>query len=372
MIKIIIAIILRCCLSIFKIFPINKHKIFFISYAGKQFSCNPKAIYEFIKSKDSSYTFVWAIDDFSKINDDVIKVKPNSFKYFYHLITSKFLITNNGFSCWIPKKRSSLWIDTWHGGGAFKRIDWNENLYSIWAKKTRAKQIDYYVSSSLKFTDVQSSSTLVDRNKFVPIGMPRNDIFFNKEKIKQGKLKVQEYFNLEKDSFIVLFAPTYRGVIESSGYDFRFDYEYLLKKIKILTGKNTVFLFRCHHAMLRDISFVSNKKNLDASSYPDMQDLLCAADLLITDYSSSIWDWSLLKKPCVLYTPDLMDYEIKRGFYTPISEWPYPFYITNEDLCDNLTLDVDYKKIDKYHDQMGSYETGHACKKLWSLIRNAK
>ena len=372
MIKIIIAIILRCCLSIFKIFPINDRKIFFISYLGKQFSCNPKAIYEFIKSKDSSYTFVWAIDDFSKINDNVIKVKPKSLKYFYHIITSKFFITNNGFPCWLPKKKGAIWIETWHGGGAFKRIDLNENMYSKWANKTRAKQIDYYVSSSQKFTEVQSDSTLVDRNKFVPIGMPRNDMLFDKEKIEQCELKVQEYFNLKKDSFIVLFAPTYRGVVESTGYGFKFDYESFLKKLELLTDKNIVFLFRCHHAMLRDKSLMTDKRILDASSYPDMQDLLCAADLLITDYSSSIWDWSLLKKTCVLFTPDLMDYESERGFYTPITEWPFPFYLTNKDLCDNLTLDVDYEKIDKYHQQLCNYETGHACERIWNLIYNAK
>lgn len=369
MIKILIAAILHYCLSIFKIFPTNPRKVFFVSYGGRQFSCNPKAIYEYLKTQTSDYIFVWAINDFSKINENIIKVKPRSFKYFYHLITSRIFITNDGFPCWLPKNVGSLWIDTWHGGGAFKRIDCNETVYSKWANETRAKRIDYYVSSSQQFTEIQSFATLVDKNKFIPIGMPRNDILFDKEKIEQCKLKVQEYFNFEKDTFIVLFAPTYRGSIASNGYDFKFDYEAIFQKIKILTGRNVVFLFRCHHGMLRDISFMSDKRILDASSYPDMQDLLCAADLLLTDYSSSIWDWSLLKKPCVLFTPDLMDYESDRGFYTPINEWPFPFYLTNEDLCDNLTLDVDHEKIDKYHQQLGNYETGHACEKIWELLQ---
>ena len=369
MIKILIAAILHYCLSIFKIFPTNPRKVFFISYLGKQFSCNPRAIYDYMKMQHKDYIYVWAINDFSKINDDVIKVKPKSLKYFYHMLTSRIFITNNGFSCWLPKKKGAIWIDTWHGGGAFKRIDCNETVYSKWANETRAKRIDYYVSSSQQFTEIQSFATLVDKNKFLPIGMPRNDILFNKEKIEQCKLKVQEYFNFEKDTFIVLFAPTYRGLIDSTGYDFQFNYDAILQKVKVLSGRNTIFLFRCHHAMLRNTSFMSDKRVFDASTYPDMQELLCVSDLLITDYSSSIWDWSLLKKPCVLFTPDLIDYESERGFYTPINEWPFPFYLTNEDLCDNLTLDVDYEKIDGYHKRMGNYDTGHACESIWNLIQ---
>jgi CDP-glycerol glycerophosphotransferase len=112
---------------------------------------------------------------------------------------------------------------------------------------------------------------------------------------------------------------------------------------------------------------------IDVSDYPDMQDLLCAVDVLITDYSSSIWDFSFTHKPCFLYAPDLEEYKSNRDFYTPIEEWPFPLAKTNQELIENIK-NFDSKeyigKVNKHHKELGSYETGHAtehfCKLLFS------
>ncbi len=361
-----------CILQCFKIFPIKNKRIMFISYEGKEFSCNPRAMYEYLKSLDENFEFVWAIDDFSKIPTDekVIKVKRRNYiKYWFYQSTSKYLFKNWGFDSSL-KRKGSVWIDTWHGGGAFKRINWKENMTSKFetTKRKSAAVTDIYVSSSKKFTEIQSKDEFVSEEKFVPTGMPRNDAFFDSEKVQEMRERGRKFFGLSDDEFVVLYAPTYRGLEESREYDLNFDFESVYKRFIELSGKKVKFLFRAHRSMLHDFSF-EDSFILDATAYPDMQDLLCAADFLITDYSSSIWDYSLLKKSCLLFTPDLKKYQNDRGFYTPIETWPYYFFETNEDFIKNLTLYVDENKIAHYQKFLGSYETGYACEKLWKLCK---
>ena len=110
---------------------------------------------------------------------------------------------------------------------------------------------------------------------------------------------------------------------------------------------------------------------INVSGYADMQELICAADVLITDYSSSVWDFSLTGKPCFIYANDLSAYKEERNFYTPIEEWPFALAETNEELHENiLNFDPEvYKhKVEEHHKELGSYETGHACEALYELL----
>lgn len=109
------------------------------------------------------------------------------------------------------------------------------------------------------------------------------------------------------------------------------------------------------------------------SLYPDMQELLCATDILITDYSSCMWDFSLMYKPCFIYANDLEEYKIERNFHTPIKEWPFPLSINNDELIKNIN-DFDnnkyIKKVKEHHEKLGSYENGQASKKMCILINS--
>lgn len=361
--------------SILKLFPIKTNRILFMSYGGKEFSCNPRAMYEYLKSLEEEFEFIWAINDFSKIPDGekVIKVNPKNYvKYWFYQATSKYAFNNYGFDPYL-KRKGTVWINTWHGGGAFKRINWKLNMYPALKQRKilSGKTTDIYVSSSGVFTDFQSVDEFMDKDKFMPTGMPRNDAFFIPQKVEEMRAKGRTFFNFTDEDFVVLYAPTYRGLEETREYDLNFDFHSAYKRFCELTGKNVAFLFRAHRSMLHNCD-LKNDFIIDATDYADMQDLLCAADFLITDYSSSIWDYSLLGKPCMLFTPDLKKYQGERGFYTPIESWPYNFFESNEDFIKNLTLAVDREKTSSYQNLVGSYETGHACEKLWKICMEGK
>ena len=116
---------------------------------------------------------------------------------------------------------------------------------------------------------------------------------------------------------------------------------------------------------------------IDLTHYDDMQELLIAADVLINDFSSSMWDYMLTGKPCFIFAKDLDHYIETTDLYTPISEWPFPIAKTNEQLAENILAfnNDEYKKRCEWHyELLGGCESGNAtnlvCNKIEELTKN--
>lgn len=378
MIKIVVLYMIRFILSILKILPLKKNSIFFLSYQGKQYSCNPRAIYEYMNSHFSGLEFIWGIYDSTKVINcssvNALKcAKPKTFAYFKRLVTAKYVITNIQLPVYIPKKHDSIWINTWHGGGAFKKVEYPAtNLYSKIARNIQMKHTDCYISSSRKFTEVMSKSTGFQESTFIEIGMPRNDVFFSSAEEKNRiREKVVSLYNIPRSSFIVLFAPTYRG--KSARYPqkcaFKLDTDKVKTAFKNRFGKDVVIIVRSHHAAKDALESVDGI--IDGTSYPDMQDLLVACDSLITDYSSCIYDFSLSGKPGFLFVPDIVEYEYSRGLYTPVSEWAFDYAATNDGLCRLIENYDDEKaayKRNAYLERLGSCDKGTALQAVADIL----
>jgi CDP-glycerol glycerophosphotransferase len=368
--------ILRFVLHTFLIFPLKPNRIFFDSYNGRQYSCNPKYIFEYLYDKyGMEFNYIWCLNDPTLMPDmykNIKIIKWNTILYIFYITTAKIYISNNtGLRIIIPKRKEQIVINTWHGGGAYKRIGMMEHekhdfIISTFKKKITSNNISYFISSSKKFTDVMSESSLVDRKKFLPIGMPRNDILFNDDN-NDLVSKVRNLINIPADVGIVLYAPTFRNDAFSE-FNMQIDVQGIVDSLLKKYERNFVFMFRSHYLM----NFISGTSNIiNVTSYQDMQELLCVSDVLITDYSSSIWDFSFTYKPCFIYAPDLSEYKSAGGFYTPIEEWPFPIAEINEALISNILSfsNEEYiKKIKKHHEDLGSYENGTATKQICNLI----
>lgn len=360
--------ILNIVFRVFYIFPL-KNKIFLSAYEGKQFSCNPKYIYLSLKEKTDRLTYVWEynkkeIDE--NIKDEII-VRHNSLLYIYHILTSKVIIVNSGLNALFPIRRKQIVINTWHGGGAFKKcgLDISKKEYNTIKKS--ADNTTYMLSSSKKFSEIMKNSILMKENKLLEIGMPRNAYLLNAT--KEDVLNIKSKLNIEKDKKVVLYAPTFRGNV-GRGESFKFeplDTNKLLINLEKRFGSEFICLYRGHYFDTNNIF----DNVVDVSSYPDMQDLLLLADILITDYSSSIWDYSLLYKPAFLYTPDLESYKIERNFYTSIDTWPFDYALNNselESLIKNFDFEINNKKIDKYKEFLESTEDKNSTDIISDLI----
>lgn len=377
--RLIIIFIIKIVLHFFWLFPVKKNRILFSCYEGNQFSCNPKYIFLALRKEfGNKYEYIWILNNEIKdpALDQIKKAKFLTVKYFYYICTSAVYINNVFFEPFVPKRKSQLFINTWHGGGAYKgNSDERQNSVVMKIKdKMRDSITDYYISSCEAFSKSWSHEFNIRYNKFLPIGLPRNDILItdtdNVEKIKKIKTKL----GIENKNKIVLYAPTWRFSTRSTAKVFNLDLDIsaLLECLKNKYSDDFVFLFRGHHCM-HDISFNSDDKYnfLDVTYYPDMQEVLLITDVFINDYSSSMWDFALTKRPGYLYTPDLKEYESEQHFLTPIDNWPYQYAETFVNLLEIISKSnkqSQKEKIEKHIRDLGTYEKGNASMRVCSLI----
>lgn len=362
---------LRLTLRIFYIFPVKKNRIYFSSFDGKQKSCNPLYIFRELKKRNPELEFVWCLN-----KKEAGTVPFHSLKWLITLMTSEVLVTNTGFPSFVPFRKKQLLINTWHGGGAYKRVGTQDNsigkkLATVLNERLAQKNLTWFISSSSAFTEIIKESKLIPQEKFLSIGMPRNDIFFSKNRnlYQEERTRTRKFFNTADNELFILYAPTFRGPSSNAVFDLTLNTGLLKEAAEKRFRKNARLIFRAHHTFIsRETSF-----DADASSFDDMQALLCAADILVTDYSSSIWDYSFTEKPCFLFTPDIELYRQNRGFCTPLESWGFPYGQTNEQLKDAiLGFDEESYKaaMKKHHEALGSFEDGSACEKTVSLIQD--
>lgn len=357
--------VLQLFTRIFHIFPIKKNRVVFHSFKGKQYSCNPKAITEYLlKHYPGKYEIVWLLRNparFKSLEKNGIKlVQYISLKRVFLESTATVCVNNFGSFNWIPVRKNQLHINTWHGGGCYKKIQTDE--LSDKTRTETSRQTTHMVSSSRFFSEYVVRGEFQFRNNLLEIGMPRNDVFFDDHKVNRYNRRVRNKYGIKEDNSVILYAPTWRFESDVPMPDF----ERMKDAVEKLTGRQPVLITRVHHYLAQ-----TYEGSIDATSYPDMQDLLCSADVLITDYSSSIWDYSYLYRPCFLYAPDVEDYIHDRGFDRDIYTWGFPVCKSDDELYDAIiNFDpVDFrKKMEKHHKDLGSFEDGHATEKICKVI----
>jgi len=375
--KKIIVIISRFFLKFFWIFKIDDNKILFMSFNGLQYSDSPKSISDNILEKKIKIKQVWAFHDKSKFvkleKKGMILSNINSLHFIFHVLTSKAIIVNDFVNTFLPIRKSQILLNTWHGGGSFKTVGMTSKSwtgYDLFFYKIHRKMTNTFVSSSSYFNDTVLKRSFLYNGNVLEYGMPRNDVFFkNKPEIK---IKVKKHFGIEENKKIVLYAPTHRDI--ANAVDFLSDKENVINVdncIKALNerfGGEFCFLFRAHH-IITDYNLNGTSHN--ATKYPDMQELLYTADVLFTDYSSCMWDFSLMKKPSFVFATDLNKYINDRDFFMNIYDWPFPIAKDNDELTDNI-LNFDNNKfnlkINKYLKELGAFEKGSATQKVTDWI----
>ena len=225
--------------------------------------------------------------------------------------------------------------------------------------KICGQRTDIFISGCEKFSEVMSTAKMVPRERFLECGMPRNDILIRGADYDVTE-KVKKFFGVDKDVKLVLFAPTYRGEENEASFHSQLDVSKCVNALENRFGGRWVMLMRKHH-FVKDLKI---QNCIDASGYPDMQELLYACDAFITDYSSAIWDFSLTYKPGFLFVPDLDEYQKERSFYTDPMTWAFPLALSNDELCERIKQFDEAKnelKIDEHHELLGNKETGRAC-----------
>lgn len=315
----------------FSLFRLDNRKVFFRSYGGLNYSCNPKAISEKLHEIAPDMKIVWSFKNPSKVEnvpEYVTKVKRNSFQEIKSLFTSKFWVMNAGFV--FPKKRKGqIFIDTWHGDRAFKKVeisaDGKENIADSY------KVADVVLSGS-DYGDRVFRNAMRFSGKILRVGSPRNDIFFSKD-LDLKTESVKRGLGIAKNARVLMFAPTFRGA--GKGVDI-LNFSSLLDKLEARDGEKWVCLVRQHYKVPFQKKYSTDVRIMNVSAYPDMQELLLISNVVISDYSSLVGDFALLERPIVLYVPDLEEYVDSRGLYFDLKKSPFVFATEESELFEKI------------------------------------
>lgn len=350
----------------FRLFPIDDNKIVFSNFFGKGYGENPKYIAEkLLENKSTSLKIIWLIkgevvDNFPQA---IQTIKRGSLKELYHLSTAKVWVDNCRKHFGVQKRKKQYYMQTWHASIYFKRIEKDAKL-NIWYRasaKHDSKMIDILISSSKWQTEQYKRCFWYDGAIF-EIGTPRND-FWAEELSKRTTVKkiVCKAFQVTEQKKIVLYAPTFRGNDSLRAYDM--DYLKLVAFLKRYWGGEWVVLIRLHPNIERESSMIIYNNNvINASHYSDMNQLLVASDLLITDYSSCLFDAVYMEKPCMIYAADLEEYKKNRGFILPLSAAPVL------QAKDNRELEIRVREFDlsKYREKCRQFS------KEYGIIHNSE
>lgn len=361
------------CLHLFRLCPVRARTVFFSAYAGKRVTCNPEAVCKKLRVLyGDKFNIEWCAQD-----EDARKsleaqgfkaVGFDTFSYFYRILTADVVVLNDLSGCsYLPFGKKQTVVQTWHGCGLYKKVGHDvPNETAGYHRRLRriAKHIDLFTSGSTTFTETVIRGAFGYTGDVMETGLARNDILLDETARAAANAKVRAFYGIDENTPLVLFAPTFRNNGDTD--EMWFEDETVKSALQSRFPDYKV-LVRTHY-MAKE---AQSQTALDVTAYPDMQELLCAADVLVSDYSSCIWDFSLTEKPCFLYAPDLSDYQCERDFYLDIHKWPFPLAETTEELAQALLqfdLAAYTQAVREHLSQLGSRERGNAAETLCEFI----
>ena len=294
---------------------IDDKKILFMAFGGQKYDDSPRAIYEAI-NKDPyffDYKLVWAFTDPKNTGEDGMeRVKVDTFSFFFHALTSRVWITNSSVERGLDLKcKGTIEVNTWHGT-PLKKLGEDivgNNVHG----KFKAKKNIIYCAQSEYDRDIFSRLFHVDKEHFIVKDLPRNDslLRYTDERIKE----IKTYLGIPEDKKVILYAPTFREYDRDAQNACYIKPPINMHKWEERLGDNHVVLFRAHYEIVRVMGIECNEFIKDVSDYTYLNDLFAVSDMLISDYSSMFFDYSIVEKPMLCFAYDLEVYLKERGLY---------------------------------------------------------
>jgi CDP-ribitol ribitolphosphotransferase len=291
----------------------------------------------------------------------------------YHLATCDvFIVDDYYFPIYVARLGpKTTVIQTWHASGAFKKVGYSVVGKRFGASEELVKRV--HIHSGYTHCLVASQSALPHyaeafgqpAERFVSIGIPRTDLFFDDGLEVELADEIRVRYAIPEGRTVVVYAPTFRGESMSEAhYDDYLDLRTMHERL----GESHVVLMRLHPAVADTLELDDSLAGfvVDVSGHPEINELLLVSDVLVTDYSSAIFDYALLERPMAFLAPDLEDYEEERGFYFDYrSGVPGPVFETTEELADALSAGAwDLDAVRAFRDRAFDIADGRASERF--------
>lgn len=367
--------------------PVKHNVIMFESSNGRNYTGNPRYIYEEMVKQglDKKYKCVWSLQNPEiEIPGKCVKIKRSRAKFLYYSLRSGFWIFDSRHQYYLKKSKNTKYIQTWHGTPLKKlaldmdkvNMSGHQDIEDYRAKFKESTSVWDYLISQNSFSSKIFKRAFAFNGKMLEIGYPRNDILVNENnEIKINEIK--EKLNIDKDKKIILYAPTWRdNQFHESGI-YKFATEMDFNAMQNALSDEYVLIVKFHYLVKDKIDW---KKYggfvIECNEMWDIQELYLISDILITDYSSVMFDYALLSRPILFFTYDMEFYKDNlRDFYFDINTVPGPLIETTEELIEfikNNTEEEYFEKYgDKYHDfreKYNEFDDGKASENIIRLI----
>lgn len=313
-----------------------------------------------------------------------IKTKIKNIKYIKFIADAKFIIITNQNTILdnLPIRKETIIINLWHGCGAFKKFGC-ASFNTEWGnKRQKLSNSLYHFYSSIDIFTVSSPFVIpfyceainhsVEENIIRPIGIPRTDVFFDEVFISAARNNLEKIINYNKNKKVILYAPTFRGNnIDDAVIPNFLDLNEMHKNFH----EEYILIIKHHPATKNKQEIPENLSNFafDLTNICNINELIPCTDILISDYSSLIFEYSLFEKPMIFYGPDIDRYNEDRGFFIDyFSMIPGPLCRTNEELinCIKNIDSYDIAKIRSFKEKFMSSCDGHATERLIEIMEN--
>ncbi len=364
---------------------ISDNMILFEAFGGRRYADSVRAVYEELLSDEQyrSFYFVWAFSEPEKhkyllSNHHTILVRKGSRDYLHYCATCRYWINNVTVADYLKPSREHIYIETWHGT-PLKRLGCDiqtdsdprqsrRRMHRRYRKK--GKKVTWFPSPSDYYTDRLISAFGLDdsqRKRFVTTGYPRNDRLFHYN--EEDVASIREKLQIPEGKTVILYTPTWRDSAVNEQGQFALPAGIDIPVLMSCLSDDYILLFRAHHQIRTCRELKDCRNVIDVSSWEDPNDLYIVSDMMVTDYSSTMFDYANLKRPMIFHMFDLEDYKDHvRGFYLPPEELPGPITHSPEELASaierqrkSFQYDEKYKNFNKKYNH---YEDGNAARRV--------
>ncbi|MFF5444230.1 CDP-glycerol glycerophosphotransferase family protein [Streptomyces sp. NPDC012888] len=324
-----------------------RQAVLFDAFKGSQYSDNPRAVHEEMVRRGVDLEHLWVVkDDQVQVPPTARAVRMWSPEWYDALARAKYVVANNHLPDWFQKREGQIVVQTWHGT-PLKRI--GHDIEAVhFADKRYMERLEKEVQNWDMLVSPNSFSTpILQRafqfpNEMVECGYPRNDILRQANTGRRAE-EVRRRIGLPPGKRVILYAPTWRDDQYYAPGKYKLDFRIDLAAAKAQLGHDHVLLVRRHPNVVDPVPGAGDRFVYDVSDYPDMADLSLITDVMITDYSSLMFDFVNTGRPILFFTYDLDHYrDTLRGFYFDFEKSaPGPLLYTSEDLV-HAIRNIDY------------------------------
>ncbi len=368
------------------LFPVKKNRVVFDSSLGKSYAGNPRHIYECLVANgfDMKWDCIWFYEkEKYSIPGMSRQVRYGRLRYLYYMATAKIWVFDSRQPEFLIRRKGTFYIQTWHGTPLKKLALDMEDVFMVGEsdidtyKELFAKNVhtwDYLISQN-PFSSSTFRRAFDFRKEMLEIGYPRNDILF-RENTPDGIRRYRKELGLPRNKKVILYAPTFRDDEYSEDDRYKFQPQISFDKMREELGDEYVVIVKYHYLIMDSVDWSPYEGfiyHFDQSH--DIAELFLVSDMLITDYSSVMFDYSILNRPMFFFAYDFYKYKNElRGFYFSYrGEMPGPISATTEELIEDIK-NYDPKEYEEkylhFHEKYNSIDDGMASGRVLELINS--